>query len=100
MTHSRGLAGSVAEVPQRGRTAQSQSDITTVKELLCAARAVESALRQGAREVAEHAAAQGRVDALEAVTGHSSLDRAALEIAELIRQIEDGSATAASRDSA
>lgn len=57
-------------------------------EVLQSARQTESLLRKAAKEVAELAVAQGRPDALEAVTGRNSLARGAAEVAEMIRIIE------------
>ena len=65
-----------------------QPTAESANTLLLCARAVEVSLRDGAREVADQAAAQGRTDAIEAVTGQSSLAKGAAELAQLIRQVE------------
>jgi hypothetical protein len=64
------------------------------EELLACARSLERELAAGAKEVAEQVAAQGRADAIETVTGTSSLAKAAKEVAQLIAGIEGQSAGA------
>lgn len=76
-------SGESAPAPQG-----SLSGVAAAVEILEAARSTESYLRSASREVSESAAIQGRLDALESVTGRNSLDRAASELADLIRQVE------------
>ncbi len=65
--------------------------------LIQCARELEAALLDSAREVSYQAAAQGRVDAIESVTGQSSLAKGAAELAQLIKQIEAKTITGAKR---
>ncbi len=58
------------------------------EKLLACARDLERELLAGAKEVSEQAAAQGRSDPIETVTGMSSLTKAAKELAGLIAEIE------------
>jgi len=60
----------------------------SILELLQSAKVIEEALRSGSADVSQQAAAQGRVDALESVTGSNSLARGAAEVAAMIRMIE------------
>ena len=57
-------------------------------DLLQSAKVTEVALRSASADVSQQAAAQGRVDALESVTGSNSLARGAAEVAAMIRTIE------------
>jgi len=57
-------------------------------DLLQSAKVTEVALRSASADVSQQAAAQGRVDALESVTGSNSLARGADEVAAMIRMIE------------
>ena len=57
-------------------------------DLLQSAKVTEVALRSASADVSQQAAAQGRVDALESVTGSNSLARGAAEVAAMIRMIE------------
>ena len=57
-------------------------------DLLQSAKVTEESLRNASKDVAQQAAAQGRVDAVESVTGSNSLARGAAEVATMIRMIE------------
>lgn len=62
--------------------------VGSLLDLLQSAKVTEESLRSASRDVAQQAAAQGRVDALESVTGSNSLARGAAEVAAMIRLIE------------
>ncbi len=62
--------------------------VDSLLDLLQSAKVTEECLRSASRDVAQQAAAQGRVDALESVTGSNSLARGAAEVAAMIRLIE------------
>ncbi len=62
--------------------------VDSLLDLLQSAKVTEVALRSASADVSQQAAAQGRVDALESVTGSNSLARGAAEVAAMIRMIE------------
>ena len=69
-------------------TPSNLGSVDSILELLQSAKVIEEALRSGSADVSQQAAAQGRVDALESVTGSNSLARGAAEVAAMIRMIE------------
>ncbi|NDG62763.1 MAG: hypothetical protein EBY29_04760 [Planctomycetes bacterium] len=69
-------------------TTSNLGGVDSLVELLQSAKVTEEALRNASADVSQQAAAQGRVDALESVTGSNSLARGAAEVAAMIRMIE------------
>lgn len=99
MNEVRGFSPTVETKQPAGQTTfdpQTQSaegdgcsaEVVAVVDLLRSARDAERALLSASVDVATKAAAQGRPDAFELVTGSNSLARGAAEVAELIRRVE------------
>lgn len=79
---------SLSPATQSAKGENEPAVVVAVVDLLRSAREAESLLLSASVDVATKAAAQGRPDAFELVTGSNSLARGAAEVAALIRQVE------------